>query len=163
MKIPVSIAVWMGCLLFAANAQQKLNPGQMNYLTAPKTNNIIYHDTVFTGSKQFKQLFFRTKDPELMYYFDKHQSNKIAGQILGIAGTVATIFGISRVTASGSDKGYGWALLGGGFAVTLTGSYLTLMAQRNLLTAITLFNQKNQRAAIGIGVSKQSAGLVYQF
>ncbi len=146
----------------AAHAQQKLIPGGMNYLASPKPNSIIYHDTVFTGKKQFSQLFYRTRNPELIMLLDRHQSNKVTGQVLSIIGSIATILGVSRVS-SDNDKGIGWILLGGGFATTLTGGYLTLMGQRNLQMAVTLFNQKYATTAIGIGVSSARAGFVYNF
>jgi hypothetical protein len=150
---------WMG---ISVQAQQKLNPGGMNYLVNPKPNNIIYHDSVFTGKKQFMQLFYRTRNQELIRLFEKHQSNKVTGQVLGVIGTIATLVGISRLS-SVNEKGLGWALLGTGFATTLTGGYLTLMGQRNLQMAVTLFNQKYATSAIGIGVSSARAGLVYNF
>lgn len=147
---------------FCASAQQRLDKKGMSYLVAPKPNTIIYHDTVFSGSNQFTQLFYRTRDPLLIQLVGKHQSNKIAGQVLGLTGTIATLIGISKL--SGTDnKGLGWALLGGGFGLTLTGGYLTVMGQRNLQMAVTLFNQRQNQSSVGIGVSGQKAGLVYQF
>jgi hypothetical protein len=147
----------------SSNAQQRIDPKGMSYLVSPKPNTIIFHDTVYSGKKQFEYLFYRTHDQELINLFEKHQSNKIAGQVLGIAGTVATIFGISKLSGSSSEKGLGWGLLGGGFAATLTGGYLTLMGQRNLLMAVTLFNQRYHLAALGVGVSNNQVGLVYKF
>ncbi len=144
------------------HAQQKMEPG-MNYIFNPKPNSILYHDTLFRGSKQFQQLFYRHGDIRLIQYYDKHQSNKIAGQVLGVAGSIATIFGISMVSSTGNDKGAGWALIGGGFAATLTGGYLTLMSQRNLQMAVTLFNAQNHRAALGIGLADKKTGLVLRF
>ncbi|MES2004270.1 MAG: hypothetical protein V4450_07100 [Bacteroidota bacterium] len=146
----------------SAQAQQKLDPKGMNYVVAAKPNSIIYHDTLFSGSRQFKELFYRTGNRDLIFLYDKHQSNKVAGQIIGILGTVATIIGIDRLS-SADQKGLGWGLLGGGFAATLTGGYLVVMGQKNLQMAVSLFNQKYGRAAIGIGASNQSAGLVYKF
>src|SRR5437868_15268329 len=81
-----------------SHAQQRLNPKGMTYLIMQKPNNIVYHDTVFTGSKQFKELFFRTQDNELMMHYQKHQSNKITGQVLGLVGTVAIVIGIRKVS-----------------------------------------------------------------
>jgi hypothetical protein len=148
---------------YFSNAQQRLEPRAMNYVNNAKPKSIIYHDTLYSGSKQFEQLFYRTADMELIRLVKKHQSNKITGQILGFAGTIATIIGINRVTSGSTEKGLGWALIGGGFAATLTGGYLTLMGQKNLIMAITLFNQRYHQAALGIGVSQNTAGLVYKF
>ncbi|MDE3253142.1 MAG: hypothetical protein KGO92_10080 [Bacteroidota bacterium] len=149
-------------IVSSVQAQQKLIPGGMNYLANPKPNTIIYHDSVFTGKKQFMQLFYRTRNQELIQLFERHQSNKVTGQVLGVIGTIATLVGVSRLSST-NDKGMGWVLLGGGFATTLTGGYLTLMGQRNLQMAVTLFNQKYANTAIGIGVSSARAGLVYNF
>lgn len=143
-------------------AQQPLNTKGMNYVILTKPNNIIYHDTLYAGVKQFSSLFYRTGNPELIMYLNKHQSNKITGQVLGIVGTVATIVGVSYLS-SADQKGLGWALIGGGFASTLTGGYLLLQGQRNLQMAVSLFNQKNNKASLGMGIASQKAGLVYQF
>ena len=162
MKGIVFLMVVLCAVSFSAGAQQRIEPNRMNYIIGPKPNNIIYHDTLFKGSTQFRELLFRTSNPELILYYQKHQSNKIAGQVIGILGTVATIVGISRVTSSGADKSAGWALLGGGFAATLAGGYLSLMGQRNLIMAVTLFNQQYNKTALGIGISGSNAGLVFK-
>ena len=152
------------CMIgFSAFAQQRVEPKLMNYLASPKPNIIIYNDTIYKGSKQFKQLFYRTGNRDLIYFYQKHQSNKIAGQVIGLAGTLVTIFGVSRLSSSRTDKETGWVLLGGGFAATLTGGYLTFMGQRNLDMAVTLFNRQYHKASLGIGVSDNRAGLVYKF
>jgi hypothetical protein len=55
-------------------------------------------------------------------------------------------------------------LAGGGLASTIfVGGYLTVKGQQNLQTAVTLFNQEHNRAALGIGVANNTAGLVYKF
>jgi hypothetical protein len=162
MRITVTLALIFCMISSFSNAQQRLDPNGMNYVLAAKPNTIIFHDTVFSGKKQFEQLFYRTHDQELIRLLEKHQSNKIAGQVLGFAGSFALIFGISRLSSS-SDKGTGWILVGSGFAATLSGGYFLLMGQRNLAMAVTLFNQRNHRAAFGIGVSDKNMGLVYKF
>lgn len=146
----------------SVNAQQRIERGAMNYIIGLKPNNIIYHDSLFRGRAQFEQLFYRTRNPDLMGLLQKHQSNKVAGQLMGIAGTVATIFGISMIS-SAANKGTGWLLIGGGFATTLTGGYLTVMGQKNLQMAVTLFNHQYNGASIGIGVSNNSTGLVFKW
>ena len=158
------LSVFCALLIFNhLSAQQKLDPGSMNDLIATKPNNIIYNDTVFKGSAQFQQLFFREGNQTLISYYQKHMSNKISGQVLGLIGSVAMIVGIGMVTDNGSNKGTGWAVLGGGFATSLIGGYLSLMGQRNLQMAVALFNQQHQKNHLGLGVGKNGAGLVYQF
>ncbi len=147
----------------ACFAQQKMDPRGMNYIYNPKPNSILYHDTLFRGSSQFQQLFYRQGNPALIRLYEKHQSNKIAGQVLGVAGSIATLFGISMVSSGSQNKGAGWALIGGGFAVTLTGGYLTIMGQQNLQMAVALFNQQNRGTALGIGIGDKQTGLVYRF
>ena len=142
-------------------AQQRIEPGLMNYIVGAKPNNIIYRDTLYKGSAQFMRLFARTRDEELMRLYRKHQSNKITGQALGLVGTVAIIVGVGQISRDNSSVG--WGLVGGGFAATLGGGYLTLMGQKNLAMAVTLFNQRYSRASIGIGVSDNAAGLVVKF
>lgn len=160
-RIPVLIL--LGCLsCFGAGAQQKIDRNNMTYLVGVKPNNIIYRDTVYSGSKQFMHLFYRTHDPELIRYYEKHQSNKITGQVLSFAGTIATVVGIGMVS-SGNNRGTGWAVLGGGFATALTGGYLIFKGQQNLLNAVVLFNHTYNRASIGIGIGDKRAGLVMKF
>ena len=163
MKKLIFILLSLQLLTVSANAQQQIDPKAMNYLMAPKPNSILYHDTLFKGSSQFKQLFYRTHNFELITLYQRHQSNKITGQVMGVMGTLATIFGVSIVSSGRADKGTGWILFGTGFAASITGGYLTLMGQRNLQMAVTLFNQQQNKTALGIGISNNHAGLVYKF
>lgn len=163
MKGIILLTVFLCAVSISLVAQQRVEPKAMNYLISSKPNNIIYNDTLYKGSLQFKQLFYRTRNPELIHFYEKHQSNKIAGQVIGIAGTLASIFGVSRISSSSTDKGVGWALLGSGFAATLAGGYLTVMDQRNLQMAVDLFNQHHNKTALGIGFSDKRAGLVFKF
>lgn len=142
-------------------AQQPLNSKGMTYLQASRQNNIVYNDTVFRGSKEFKHLFFRTGDAELLGLYKKHQSNKIWGQAMGFVGTVSVLVGLNNL--SGNQKGFGWGMIGAGFLSSLTGGYFSLISQRHLNTAINLFNQRYRRTALGVGVGDKSVGLVYKF
>lgn len=153
------LLVVLGAL--TSSAQQRLDSKGMNYIVSPKPNCIVYHDTLFSGSKQFSALFYRTHDQQLIRLLEKHQANKISGQVLGLIGTIGTIVGIGQL--SGNNKGMAWGLIGGGFAMTLTGGYLTLMGQRNLQMAVILFNQRHNQTSLGLGVANRTAGLVYQF
>lgn len=157
----------LSLLLFAlicsfAHAQERLDPGKMHYIISTKPNNILYRDTLYRGSKEFMQVFYRTRDQQLIDLYQRHQSNKISGQVLGVVGSLATIFGISRVS-SADQKGLGWALLGGGFASMMTSGYLLLQGQKNLALAVTLFNQRHNKTALGLGLAPQQAGFVYKF
>jgi len=163
MKRIVFLLISLCMLGISSNAQQRIDPKGMNYLMMPKPNNIIYNDTIYKGSSQFQQLFYRTRNPELIALYERHQSNKITGQVIGIVGTLATIFGVSIVSSDRTDKSTGWILFGSGFAASITGGYLTLMGQRNLQMAVTLFNQQHNKTALGLGVSNSNAGLVYKF
>jgi hypothetical protein len=163
MKSAIYFCTFLFLLLsVSSHAQQRLNPKGMTYLIMQKPNNIVYHDTVFTGSRQFRDLFFRTQDQELLMYYEKHQSNKITGQVLGFVGTITLFIGI-RTLSDDNRKGLGWGLIGGGFATALAGGYLTMKGQQNLQMAVTLFNRKYHQAALGIGVADNTAGLVYKF
>ena len=145
------------------HAQQKIDPKAMNYVFGAKANNIIYRDTLYRGSSEFKYLFYRTQDPQLMHFYKKHQTNKLIGQSLGLIGGVATIVGIGIVSSGREDKGSGWVWIGGGFATTLAGGYLIFMGQQNLQAAVDLFNSRYSRASLSIGVGDKQAGLVLKF
>ena len=149
-----------GSLTFCA-AQQKFNPNGLNYLIGPKQNNIIYHDSVFRGSGEFKHLFYRTGNAELLSLYSKHQTNKIVGQTLGLIGAIGIFVGINNLT--GDSKSFGWSMIGGGLLTSIAGGYFTLSGQRNLQMAIAIFNQQYNKTSIGIGVGDKSAGLVYKF
>ncbi|TAF55135.1 MAG: hypothetical protein EAZ62_02835 [Sphingobacteriia bacterium] len=144
----------------SVQAQQPLNKEGMTYVFSPKPNSIIYHDSLFRGSQQFKHLFFRTGQADLLALYDKHQANKITGQALGFAGVVAILVGVNNIS---TNAGTGWALVGGGFLLSVSGGYFTLQAQKNLTMAVQLFNQRQKRNTVGIGVGAQSAGLVMAF
>lgn len=149
-----------GSIVFCT-AQQKFNPNGMNYLVSPKPNNIIYHDSVFRGSGEFKHLFFRTGNPELLSLYSKHQTNKIVGQSLGLLGAISIFVGINNL--SGDSKSFAWGMIGGGLLTSIAGGYFTLSGQRNLQMAISIFNQQYNKTSIGIGVGDKSAGVVYKF
>lgn len=162
MKPALLLTVFFLLTGLLVNAQQKLDPKGMNYVLNPKPSSVIYHDTLYSGSKQFAPLFERTGDPELMIYLKKHKSNKVTGLITNIASAIITVVGIDKVSNSDS-KGFGWALIGAGFCGSLASGYLQLMSQKNLVEAVRLFNQKYNHASLGIGIDKGKAGLVYNF
>lgn len=146
------------------SAQQRIDPSKMNYLINPKPNAIIYHDTLYKGSAQYMHLFYRTRNVEIIHFYQKHQSNKIWGNIAGVVGTIATASGI--IIASGNrtaDHTAGLVTAGSGLACTIFGGYLMMAGQQNLAMAIDLFNNQYNKAAIGIGISSNRAGLVINF
>jgi len=142
-------------------AQQPLPRGKMSFTAMTKPNNIVYNDSIYKGSTQFKQLFYRTGNPEVIHSFQKHQSNKITGQVLNFAGAITLISGFSYL--SGNTKGLGWTLIGAGFAASIAGGYFTFVGQNHLLTAVDLFNQQYKKSTVSLGLGPQSAGLVYKF
>jgi hypothetical protein len=142
-------------------AQQALPKGKMSYTVMTKPNNIVYNDTIYKGSTQFKQLFYRTGNAEIIQSFQKHQSNKITGQVLNIVGAFTLISGISYL--SGNTKGLGWTLVGGGFLASLAGGYFNFVSQQQLLSAVELFNEQNKKSTVTLGLGQQSVGLVYKF
>lgn len=163
MKKLIVITFFLFVGMFSVQAQQRLEPGAMNYIVNPKPNMILYHDTLYRGRNQFEMLFYRTRNQDLIRLLEKHQTNKVAGQVLGVVGTLSLIFGISEVSSSTGNKSAGWVMIGSGFATTIAGGYLTLMGQKNLNLAITLFNQQQHKSALGIGIGDKQAGLVYKF
>ncbi|WP_439506365.1 hypothetical protein [Sediminibacterium sp.] len=142
-------------------AQQPLPRGAMSYTIMTKPNNIVYNDSIFKGSTQFKQLFYRTRNPEIIDAYLKHQRNKITGQLFGFAGAVTLLVGVNNL--SGSNKSMGWTLIGSGFLASIAGGYFNLLGQNHLLTAVDLFNQQHKKSTVSLGLGKQSAGIVYQF
>ena len=144
-------------------SQQAVDSKKMNYIIMSKPNNIFYHDSLFRGSSQYKDLFYRTNDQQLINLFQKHQSNKVVGGVLSFIGAFATGFGVAYATSNNGNKTSGWIIAGSGFAATLVGGVLTFSGQRNLQQAVELFNAKYNKATVGIGVSPTNAGLVLNF
>jgi len=144
-------------------AQERTDHRVMNYLINPKPNSIIYNDTLYKGSNQFKYLFYRTADLQLIHLYQKHQSNKIIGNIIGIAGALAIGFGVGYATNPGDQKTTGWVLAGSGLACSVAGAYLMQAGQRNLMQAVEIFNSKYNKTSAGIGFSGNRAGLVVNF
>jgi len=154
----------VGLLSQPLSAQQRIDPAKMNYLVNPKPNSIIYHDTLYKGSAQYMHLFYRTRDSEIIRLYRKHQSNKIWGNIAGVVGTLATASGI--IIASGNrtaDHTGGWITAGSGLACTIFGGYLMMASQQNMAIAVDLFNNQYNKAALGVGISGNRAGLVLNF
>lgn len=141
-------------------AQQPLNSKGMSYVIGTKPNNLIFNDSIFRGSNEFKHLFFRTGNQQLIQLYSRHQTNKITGQIASFIGLFGMIAGVNQLS---TNKGLGWSLIGGGLVVSATGGYFTLNAQKKLLMAVTLFNQQYNGTLLGVGIGNQSAGLVYKF
>jgi hypothetical protein len=158
----ILLSVFATLLISAVlNAQQRVMPGGMNYLFGMKPNNILYHDTLYRGSREFAPLLQRSMDPEILRHYHKHQANKIAGNLLGFAGTVATIIGLGNI--SGDNKGNAWLVTGGGFAAMLTGGYLIFRGQQHLQSAVDIFNLRYNHASLSLGVGDKQAGLVLKF
>jgi hypothetical protein len=154
----------VGILSQRLSAQQRIDPAKMNYLFSPKPNSILYHDTLYKGSAQYMRLFYRTRDDEIIRLYKKHQSNKIWGNIAGAVGTIVTAGGI--IIASGNrtaDHTAGWITAGSGLACTIFGGYLMMAGQQNMSMAVDLFNNQYNKAAFGIGISGDRAGLVLNF
>jgi len=151
-------------------AQQRFDPSKMNYLFNPKQNSIIYRDTVYRGSKEFRELFYRTHDDLLISFYQKHQSNKIWGNAFVGAGTVLTAYGVITL-ASGNTPGTkinhtgAWVATGSGLLCTILGGYLMMEGQKNLLIAVQLFNQRYARSRVtaSTGLSANGASFTLNF
>ena len=149
-------------LTFSANAQTKLPPKQMTYLSTSKPNSIFYNDTFYSGSKEFKQLFFRTKDAQLIELYKKHQVEKIFGSAMGTAGSLALAVGV--IYAGGNhnriSRGAGWAIAGSGLVTSIVGSYISTEATSDLILATYLFNKRYANPKTAIGISSNGLSFV---
>jgi len=149
----------------ALKAQQVLEPGKLNYFINPKVNTLLYKDTLYRGAREFKALLYKTGDRQIMHLYQKHQKNKIFGNILGILG--AGMMGAGVGLASNNQQAAGWILIGSGFTSTIVGGYLIASGQKNLLMAVHLFNEKHHnrlpRVQAGIGFSGNRIELALNF
>ena len=149
---------------FCSIAQQKVDAGKMNYIYNTKPNSILYNDTLYKGSRQFRNLFYRTGDPVLIGLYKSHQSNKIWANIIGCTGIVAMAVGVSNTSnRTIRNKTAGWILTCSGLAATVVGGRLLLCAQDDLRAAVTFFNYKHSKASAGIGFSGNRVGFVFKF
>ncbi len=139
---------------------QGFNPHKMTYFNTVKPNTIVYNDTLYNGSRQFKALFLRTGDKELIDLYHRHQSNKIWGNIIGSAGAVAVGFGIGW---TGNNKTAGWITAGTGFVALVSGAYLITCGQRDLLLATQVFNARYTKTTARAGFTGNGVGLVVNF
>jgi len=149
-------------LTFSANAQTKLLLKQMTYLSTSKPNSIFYNDTFYSGSKEFGQLFYRTKDAQLIELYKKHQTEKILGSVMGTVGSLALTVGV--IYASGNhnkiSRGAGWVIAGSGLVTAITGSYLSSEATSDLILATYLFNKRYANPKTAIGISNNGLSFV---
>lgn len=159
------LGVFFLCCQQVSKAQQLILPHQLNYFINPKPNTLLYNDTLYRGAREFKGLFYKTGNLQLIHYYQKHQQNKIWGNVLGILG--AGMMGAGVGLASNHHSGLGWTFIGGGFCTTVVGGYLIASGQKNLILAVDLFNklshQQLPKVQAGIGFSGSSAGLVINF
>ena len=158
---PVFLLAISICLAATVLAQQSYNHNKMVFAPTNKPNTIIYNDTIYNGSNQFKTLFLRTGDAELIKLFQQHQSNKVVGNVLGIVGSFGIGFGVGIATSNNNHKGAGWAIVGCGLATSIVGGYLMLVGQHKLTAAIDLFNKKyTTKTTAGLGITNNGVGVV---
>ncbi len=145
-------------------AQQPYNPKKMVFMATNKPNTIIYNDTIYKGSNQYKSLLLRTGDKDLIKLYQQHQSNKIPGTIVGTLGTLAMFIGVANASSNANNKTTGWIAAGGGLVATIAGGYLVLIGQQKIAIATELFNRRYAaRTIAGIGFTGNGLGLVVKF
>ncbi|MFP5040109.1 hypothetical protein [Parasediminibacterium sp. JCM 36343] len=156
------LSIFLLMLSHLAVAQQRLPPKQMTYIATNKPNSIFYNDTIYTGSAEFRRLFYRTRDPQLIELYQIHQFNKVTGSVLGSVGTVALSLG--ALYASGNHKAIsrsgGWVMAGSGLVAAITGGYLLNRGTGNLILATRVFNKRYALPSAAIGISDNGVGLV---
>ena len=145
-------------------SQQRMEPGKMSYIYTNHPYCILYNDTLYSGSKEFRKLFYRTGNMPLVDLYKLHQSCKVWGNGIVYLGTIASIWGVatlSNKTTSSSQRTLGWISLLGGVGCDIGGEILILNGQKALATAVHLFNMKySKKASVNLGVGDRAAGLV---
>ena len=160
------LVVFMGLIMTVSsiNAQQHYDVKKMVYVQSNKPNTIIYNDTIYKGSSQYKTLFYRTGDKDLMKLYQQHQNNKIAGGIIGTLGSIALFVGVANASSSNTNnKTPGWIAAGSGLVATIAGGYLVLIGQQKIAIATELFNRRYAKTTAGIGFTGNRLGLVVKF
>lgn len=150
------------CFFVCANAQIRVFPKQMSYISTSKPNSIFYNDTLYNGSKAFRKLFLNTKDPQIIELYHRHQVNKVLGSALGTVGSIALTAGC--IYASGNhpniSRGAGWTMIGTGLITAITGGILIKRATSNLLFATYFFNKRYANSKASIGISGDGVSFV---
>ncbi|OIQ97513.1 hypothetical protein GALL_205230 [mine drainage metagenome] len=141
-------------------AQERVDHQKMNYLFNPKQNSILYNDTLYKGSNQFKALFLSSDDKDLIRLYHQHQTAKIVGNISFTVGTLGIVFASSNNSISSGTK---WGVIGGGVFCMIAGTLNIVRAQSAMQKAVYLFNKKHSKATVDIDVSGNNAGLVVNF
>jgi hypothetical protein len=161
---------WMFFIGMNVSAQQKIDPYKMNYIVSPKPNTILYNDTVYRGTNQFKVLFYRTHDNLLIYHYEKHQSNKIWGNVLGTAGMISTLTGVLALSSQHNSTGAknttgAWVATGSGLLCTIFGGYLLMEGQKHLFLAVDVFNQRYAKTKVTakVGMSVNGPAMILNF
>jgi hypothetical protein len=149
-------------LAMGAVAQQPLQPKKANLLILNKPYQIVYKDTLYKGAREMQSLFYKTHDADIINLFHKHQSNKIAGNILNTAGGLMLTFGIIYATGTGNSnqKTTGWIVAGSGFVGSIVGTLLISKANQHIMNATSIFN--NKYATAGLGFTNNGVGLRIQ-
>ncbi len=144
------------------SAQQKVFPNKMNFIATPKPNSIIYNDTIYNGSRAYKALFLRTKDPQIIEAYKFHQTDKIWGSVLGTTGSIVLSLGVVYASSyhPNISRGTGWIMAGTGMIAAITGGYLINRANTDLLIATYLFNKRYALPNTSIGVSNNGLSVV---
>ena len=145
------------------HAQQKMESKNMNYIYTSHPYCILYHDTLFSGSKEFRKLFYRTGNHPIIDLYKLHQSCKVWGNGLTFVGTLATIWGIAKVSdrsINSSERSLAWVGILGGLGCDIGGEILILNGQKALATAVHLFNLRSSKTSVNLGVGNKEAGVV---
>ena len=161
MKLIVFISFIFCCNI--VYAQQKVDHDKMNYIYTSHPYCILYHDTLFSGSKEFRKLFYLTRNEPIINLYRLHQSCKVWGNGLTFVGTLATLWGVIKVSdksISSSERSFAWVSIIGGVGCDIGGTALIMNGHKALATAVHLFNLNNKKTAINLGVGNKEAGLV---
>ena len=144
------------------SAQQKVLPNQMNFISTPKPNSIIFNDTIYNGSRAFRSLFLRTNDLQIIEVYRYHQTDKIWGSVLGTTGSIALSLGVVYASSyhPNISRNTGWIMAGSGMIAAITGGYLLNRANTDLLIATYLFNKKLAKQKTAIGISNNGVSVV---
>jgi len=151
------------CCCSTLHAQQKVASGKMSYIYTSHPYCILYHDTLFSGSKEFRKLFYLTGNAPIINLYKLHQSCKIWGNGMTYIGTLATLWGVVKVSdksITSSERSLAWVSILGGVGCDIGGTVLITNGQRALAAAVHLFNVKNSKTTINLGVGNKEAGLV---
>lgn len=123
--------------LFASAVFFQAKSQEMTYLQGGR---ILFDNQTIQKPREILSIISKKESPELLATFQKYQSNRGAGQVLGAIGGFGVGYSLGGVISGGKING---KLLAGGAGVAAIGLILSSTANSHLKKVVDLYNGKS--------------------